>query len=423
MVQSSHDGLVDLSDERVRLLGAYFTQEYAIEAAALTNPSMVAAPDPATTSDGDLPFIMSARAIGEGHLSSIVFRSGVLDAAGGAQVDPLSGYVVGAQRSAPAYDAAMFSRQLVTAGADADIVAALLRHLPPRFSMEELESWLHAFTADQSVDKATHDMLRLSHWLASTNYIASFPDDSQVGDRVLFPAGPSESRGMEDARFVRFVDDDGVRYYATYTAYDGFTVRPQLIETPDFRSFRILTLHGVEDQTKGMALFPRRIDGRYAALTRPDRESIAFATSDHPRDWEAEPAVVWRPGTVTWDLIQLGNNGSPIETDAGWLVLTHGVGPMRRYAIGALLLDLHDPVRPLGYLPHALLEPAGDERDGYVPNVVYSCGGLVHADNLVVPYGFSDTGSAIATFPLAELLDRLVRSGRARLNGGSTRPG
>lgn len=403
--------------DRMRLLGAYFTQEYAVEGAALTNPSMVAAPDVGDAAPGELPFVMSVRAIGEGHISSIVFRTGVLDGSGGVRIDDVNGQVVGATRREPQYDRVLFGRQLIAAGADHGVVASVMGHLPGRFSMEQLESWLRAFIAHPSDDPVTHEVIRLSHWLASANYIAAFPDDSQIGDRVLFPAGPTESRGMEDARFVRFLDEDGsVRYFATYTAYDGFTIRPQLIETADFTSFRISTLNGVRDQTKGMALFPRRIDGHFVALTRPDRESIAVATSDHPREWVRDPTIVWRPGTTTWDLVQLGNNGSPIETEAGWLVLTHGVGAMRRYVLGALLLDLQDPTRPLGYLPHALLEPSDAERDGYVPNVVYSCGGLVHGGRLVVPYGFSDVGTAIATFPLDEVLDRLTTVGRRQLD-------
>lgn len=416
MVMRAQDGHPELSDARLRLVGAYFTQEYAVEAAALTNPSIVPAPHAATAPAGDLPFVMSLRAIGEGHLSSIVFRSGVLGADHSVEVDPPSGRVVGAARTEPVYDRAMFSRQLVANGAATQVVDTIMGTLSDRFTMDELESWLHAFTANQSLDPAMHEVVRLSHWLASANYIAQFPDDSAIGDRVLFPAGPTESRGMEDARFVRFVEDDGsARYYATYTAYDGFTVRSQLIDTVDFRSFRIMTLNGLPARTKGAALFPRRVDGAYAAVMRPDRETIAVATSSNLRDWQREPTVVWRPGSAPWDLIQLGNNGSPIETEAGWLVITHGVGPMRRYALGALLLDRDDPSHPLAYLPEALLEPSEEERDGYVPNVVYSCGALVHGGRLVLPYGVADVGTAVATFPLDELLDRLRTEGRAHV--------
>ena len=397
-----------LSDERVCLLGAYFTQEYAIEGAALTNPSIVAAPDTTGAEPDEVPFLMSARAIGEGHISSITFRAGVVDGDGEARITTPTGYVLAGTRREPAYDREIFGRQLVRAGADQDVVAQMVRHLPSAFSMDQLETWLRAFMDYHEIGSVVHEVVRLSHWLASANYIVKYPPESAYDERVLFPSGPTESRGMEDARFVRFVDDDGaIRYLATYTAFDGFEIRPQLIETPDFATFRISTMHGVRERTKGMALFPRRVGGRYTALVRPDNESIAVSSSDHLREWEITAQTVWHP-SKPWDLVQLGNNGSPIETEAGWLVLTHGVGPMRRYVMGALLLDRDDPTRPLGYLPHALLQPSEDERNGYVPNVVYSCGALVHGDRLIVPYGFSDVGTGIAAFALDELLDRLV---------------
>lgn len=416
-VAGAHGALDDLSPTRLRLLGAYLTQEYAIEAAALTNPSMVPAPGAGARADGALPVVLSARAIGEGHVSSIVFREGVVHADGHVTVRSAGSHAEAARRTEPNYDRRIFSRQVVGEGADPAMAHRMLGDLPVHFSMEQLEGRLRAFTEQRSVDPATHEVVRLAHRLASANYVATFSEDSRLDERVLFPVGPTESRGMEDARFVRFVDDDGgVRYYATYTAYDGFTVRPQLIDTTDFRTFAVATVGGRADPGKGMALFPRRIGGRFAALTRPDRESIAVAFSEHRRDWSDDPVTVWRPGTTTWDLIQLGNNGAPVETEAGWLVLTHGVGPMRRYVLGALLLERDDPTRPLGYLPEVLLAPQEDERDGYVPNVVYSCGGLVHAGHLIVPYGFSDRGAAVATFPLDEVLDRLVDAGRSGLD-------
>lgn len=417
MVTSAHGGLDHVTGSRLRLLGAYFTQEYAVEAAALTNPSMVPAPWADTVDDGALPIVLSARAIGEGHVSSIVFREGRVGPDGRVDMLPAGRHLETALRTEPGYEREMFSRQLIAEGADADVVGRLLRNVADHFSMEELEGRLRAFTSQRDVDAVTHEAVRLAHWLASANYVATFSEDTRLDERVLFPVGPTESRGMEDARFTRLVEDDGAaRYVATYTAYDGFTVRPQLLETRDFVSFRSTTIGGTMHPGKGMAVFPRRIDGRYVAVVRPDHESVAVATSTHLRDWSDEPTTVLRPGSAPWDLIQLGNNGSPIETEAGWLVLTHGVGPMRRYALGALLLDHDDPTRPLGYLADALLEPAEDERDGYVPNVVYSCGGLVHAGRLVVPYGISDRGAAAATFPLDGLLDRLTTAGPAALD-------
>jgi predicted GH43/DUF377 family glycosyl hydrolase len=236
---------------------------------------------------------------------------------------------------------------------------------------------------------------------------ASIPMKAAVTlERVIFPDSPTESRGMEDARFVRFVVDDGSeRYYATYTAFDGHDVLPQLIETKDFLQFKIRTLNGTGAQNKGMALFPRRVGERFAMLSRHDGESLYYMASDNIRFWH--DAEVLRMPRRHWEMIQIGNCGSPIETDEGWLVLTHGVGPMRTYAIGAMLLDLEDPSRVIGELPGPLLTPETDEREGYVPNVVYTCGGLLHNGQVVLPYGFSDVGIRIATVPLDELLARL----------------
>jgi len=227
---------------------------------------------------------------------------------------------------------------------------------------------------------------------------------------VIFPAGPNETRGMEDARFVRFTTSAGsVKYYATYTAYDGFSILPQLIETEDFVQFSISTLNGAAAQNKGMALFPRPIDGKYVMLSRKDRENLYLATSSDVHHWN-DVVELYQP-QHPWELLQIGNCGAPIETQAGWLVLTHGVGPMRRYSIGALLLDLADPTRVIGHLPEPLIEPDENEREGYVPNVVYTCGAIVHGGELVIPYGFSDSGIAIAHVALDDLLEALMRAG------------
>jgi predicted GH43/DUF377 family glycosyl hydrolase len=243
--------------------------------------------------------------------------------------------------------------------------------------------------------------------LASSNYVTTFPADSELSERVIFPAGPNETRGMEDARFVRFTAADGsVKYYATYTAYDGFSILPQLIETEDFVRFTISTLNGEAAQNKGMALFPRQIDGKYVMLSRRDRENLHLSSSSDVHHWN-EVSELYRP-TNPWELMHIGNCGSPVETEAGWLVLMHGVGPMRRYAIGAMLLDLHEPHRMIGHLPTPLIEPDENEREGYVPNVVYTCGAIVHGDRLIVPYGFSDFGVAVAELKLADLLEALL---------------
>jgi predicted GH43/DUF377 family glycosyl hydrolase len=237
--------------------------------------------------------------------------------------------------------------------------------------------------------------------------VTRFPASSRLDERVIFPAGPHETHGMEDARFVRFVDEHGAAtYYATYTAYDGFQILPQLIQTDDFLSFNISTLNGFAAQNKGMALFPRKVGGKYVMLSRKDRENLHLATSDDVHFWD-DVTELDRP-SAPWQLLQIGNCGSPIETEAGWLVLTHGVGAMRRYGIGALLLDLEDPRRVIGRLPEPLLLPDASEREGYVPNVVYSCGALAHGQQLVLPYGFADAGIGIALLSLPELVGALT---------------
>jgi predicted GH43/DUF377 family glycosyl hydrolase len=278
--------------------------------------------------------------------------------------------------------------------------------LPERFSFEELERSLasldHLFPA-----VIAHETAKLIHLLASSNYLAVYPRESPVSERVIFPAGPRETQGMEDARFVRFVHDDGtVAYFATYTAFDGREILPQLIESDDFVSFRVSTLNGQHACNKGMALFPRMIDGQYVMLARSDRENNYLMRSHNVRFWN-ETQVLQKP-KQPWELVQLGNCGSPIETEAGWLVLTHGVGPMRRYAIGAILLDLRDPGRVIAHLPEPLMLPEEDEREGYVPNVLYSCGAMMHQDQLVLPYGFSDGGIRIALVRMPDLLDLLL---------------
>jgi predicted GH43/DUF377 family glycosyl hydrolase len=396
-----------LTAERQLLIGAYFTHEYAIEAAALSNPSIVRAPDQTGLAAGEQRFILSLRAIGEGHLSSIEFRSGVIDPSGHIALDEPSRFTTIGERREPLYHRDAFGVKLQDLGVLNEIAGLVLDPLPGRFTLDQLESSI-ADLDERGVDRVVaYETTRIIHWVAASNYTIEFAAESHISERVIFPSGPAESQGMEDARFVRFSHDDGaVLYYAIYTAFDGYQILPQLIETPDFRTFRIATLNGEAARNKGMALFPRMIDGRYAALSRQDNESNFLMFSDDVRYWH-EPIRIQQP-EQPWELMQLGNCGSPLETDAGWLVITHGVGPLRRYALGAILLDLEDPRRVIGHLDEPLLVPSEDERDGYVPNVVYSCGSLIHGDDLVIPYGFSDLGSGIAAFPLGDILDRLT---------------
>ncbi|WP_420451856.1 glycoside hydrolase family 130 protein [Ilumatobacter sp.] len=394
------------SAERRLLLGAYCTHEYSVEAAALGNPSIVAAPDQSDVEDGSLRVVISLRAIGEGHLSSIEFRTGVVGADGSLELDPVSPYAETGVRAPHDYDKRFFTTKLGEVEMLNDVEERVLARLDDRFTMEELEGAIASLDDDGIERTISGETTRFLHLLASSNYRVSFPPTRPLSERVLFPSGPTESRGMEDARFVRFVDDDGsARYLATYTAFDGHKILPQLIETLDFTDFRIRTLTGAAASNKGIAIFPRRIDGRFVALGRQDNTNNFVMRSDELRSW-SEATLIQEPKRP-WELVQLGNCGSPVETEAGWLVITHGVGPMRRYTLGALLLDLDDPTRVLGHLREPLLAPTDDEREGYVPNVVYSCGSLIHGDHLVVPYGFADVGARIATIRVDEVLDRL----------------
>jgi len=398
---------VALSRERRLLIGAYFTNEYSVEGAALFNPSIVLAPDQTGLGPGEHRFVMSLRAVGEGHISSIEFRTGRIDGASSVTFDPLGPYLVTGDRApSSGYDKTSFRQKLLELDAGNEVAWAILDPLPEQFTLGDLEERLSAFEREGAPHAIAYETLKIIRVLAASSYVTAFPADSALSERVIFPAGPHETHGMEDARFVRFVDDDGqVTYYATYTAFDGFEIMPQLIQTSDFVSFRIATLSGPAAQNKGMALFPRRIQGKYVMLSRRDRENLHLATSTHVRYW-AEVTELHRPSR-SWELLQIGNCGSPVETDEGWLVITHGVGPMRRYVLGALLLDLDNPQRILGELRQPLLGPEGPEREGYVPNVVYSCGSMLNGRDLVLPYGMSDGAVGIAVVSVPALLAEL----------------
>lgn len=399
-----------ISRQRRQLIGAFFTQEYSIESAALGNPSLVPAPDQSGLYPGEQRFIMSLRAVGEGHVSSIEFRSGVIDANLNVTIDVPSRYAATGNRRAPTYEKRFYSTKLAELGTSNAISDLILDPLPPQFTSDQLDAAvldLDRQGVDRSISCQTVSTIRS---LAASNYEVVFARESELAERVIFPAGPNESHGMEDARFVRFSHDDGsVHYYATYTAFDGFQVLPQLIETRDFLTFRIATLGGQCSQSKGIALFPRMIGGRYAALSRYDNENNYLMLSDEVRSWHDTERIQipCRP----WELMQIGNCGSPLETEAGWLVITHGVGPLRQYALGAILLDADDPCRVLGHLREPLLLPIEEERDGYVPNVVYSCGSMIHDGQLVLPYGFSDVGARVAILALDDVLSRLLERG------------
>ncbi len=396
-----------LSASRRQLIGAYFTHEFSIEAAALGNPSVVASPDQGGLDPGQTRFVMSLRAIGEGHVSCIEFRTGVISHDLSVTVDPPSRFATTGRRSGADYDKGLFVTKLAELGALNGAAEAVLLGVGATFDLVELEDAMRALDTGDWEHSVVADAMHMLHWLASSSYRINFGDVSDLSERVIFPGGPTESHGMEDVRLVRFVHDDGqVVYYGTYTAFDGHQILPQLIETANFVSFRVSTLAGACAQNKGIALFPRKVNGRFLALGRHDNVNNFLMTSSDVRVWH-ETERIQEP-EHSWELMQLGNCGSPLETSAGWLVITHGVGPLRRYSLGALLLDLEDPSKVIGHLSEPLLTPAPDEREGYVPNVVYSCGSMLHGDHLVLPYGYADVGARIATIPLRDLLDQLV---------------
>jgi len=394
-----------VSEERQLVLGAYLTHEYALEAAALFNPSIVPHPDQSDLPPGSLRFILSLRATGEGHISSITFRTGFLGADGEITINTPTRYCLEpAQAPNASYEKRLFGRKLQELGLAGDLSRQALDGLGESFTLEELRASVSlAVKRLRARNQESGAAARKTLMLALSNYEVQFAPDSRLSERVLFPTSPSQSNGIEDARFVLFTNDDGRRtYFATYTAYDGKMILPQFIETPDFLHFKFITLNGSAVQNKGMALFPRKVTGLYAMLSRQDYEIIYVMFSDHLHFWN-DARLVLKP-KFPWEFIQLGNCGSPIETEAGWLVLSHGVGAMRKYCMGAFLLDRNDPTKVIGRLREPLIKPDENEREGYVPNVVYSCGSLLHGRQLIIPYAMSDYATTFASLPLDEVL-------------------
>lgn len=409
-VQKRVASLDGLSRSRKLLIGALFSGEYALESAALFNPSIVPHPDQGGVPAGGLRFIMSLRATGEGHISSIEFRDGLISPEGDIHFVPVSSFVTMPEVVPnPTYRKWDFIVKLHEMGFDNDCTRTLKNSLGDTFSRTDLANRVADVRASELC--RTHDFnrtLECVQWLADSNYELRFSDKLPLSERIIFPVSANESNGIEDARFVRFLEDNGtVIYYATYTAYNGREILPQLIETQDFLDFRVLTLNGSAVQDKGMALFPRRINGNYVMLSRQDDENILIMFSQYPHHWN-DPKVLLRP-EQSWESVKIGNCGSPIETEVGWLVITHGVGPMRKYCIGAALLDLDDPTKVIGRLREPLLSPHPNERDGYVPNVVYSCGSLLHGGELILPYAMSDKATAVLSVSLKDLLAALTR--------------
>ncbi len=394
------------------LIGSYFTMEYSIESAAFFNPSIVEHPDQSETNLGEKRVILSFRATGEGHISSIVFRTGVLDKNNNLSIEPVGKMLEEATHiRRQIYDKTSFNRKLNEMEEIHAIIPSglILDNLNDKFTYGELRDCIKEarkslhLTADKEV------MFNQIIWLASSHYELEFSLDTNISERVIFPVSSNEKNGIEDARFVKFVDDDNsIKYYATYTAYDGTSILPKMLDTSDFYHFRIMPIHGEIVQNKGMALFPRKVNGKYAMLCRLDSFNNYIAFSDNISIWR-EAKLLQQP-RFPWEFIQIGNCGSPIETPEGWLVITHGVGPMREYVLGASLFDLQNPDKEIGRLKSPLLMPNTEEREGYVPNVVYSCGSMTNNDELVIPYAMSDYASTYATVNLRELLNELKNS-------------
>ncbi len=396
----------DLSRDRRLLLGAAFTHEYSVEAASVCNPSFIPDPNRPGASDGIANLVMSTRGIGEGHRSSIGFREVRLDQDGTVTVAAEGSHVASGAVSEATLDGEMFRGPTRRAHDDTESTSWVLDQLGEDFTHEQLRARLAELEGRRDTRPDVDEALHRFRSLADRTYRVEFDPSSRLTERVLYPFAPAEQNGMEDARFVRLADDDGQRHLATYTAYDGTNIVQQLLETADFCRFEISPLQGPGARNKGLALFPRRIGGRYAALSRHDGATNAVAFSDDLHNWPVPTAIARRP--TLRSSIQVGNCGPPIETDSGWLVLTHGVGPMRTYTIGACLLDLDDPTRVIAELPRPLLSPQPDEQDGYVPNVVYSCGAVIHGPQLVIPFGVGDASIKFANVALDTVLDEMI---------------
>ena len=402
---------IELSPTARALIGAYFSHEFSVEAAALCNPSMVPHPDQTELEPGELRAAISLRQIGEGHISSIGFVTAILGPGEQIRLEDRSGPLVIGQRVGAKHQREQLAAGLADEDLDNEASSYVLSALPDRYDDEEFEDVIGHLPAELLARPTTEATLEVIRRIVATDYAVTFSATTPLGQRILWPATPAESNGMEDARFVQEIEPDGrAIYHATYTAYDGRQIGGRMMTTRDLRHFEVTALRGPAARNKGMALFPRPIGGRRLALCRSDGETLGLSTLDYSNRWsKAVPLLQPHRG---WDLIQVGNCGSPVETDAGWLVLTHGVGPMRRYAIGAMLLDLEEPERVIADLPSGLIDPDEIEREGYVPNVVYSCGGLVHDGRFWLPYGASDVRVGFASIALDTLLGAMVPTGK-----------
>jgi len=406
-IESLGMSIEELQHETRMLIGAYFTKEYSLESAALFNPSIVEDPDQSDVDSESKRMIVSFRATGEGHISSLVFRRIILDEHAEPTAIPPGRYSDQAERvKRYVYDKAVFVEKLKEMRIEKDIVAEIMDRLGATFIYGELRASIDTTLAEKEISYSRRKVVESMLWLADSHYEITFSMDTALSERVIFPISYTETNGIEDARFVRFTGDDGTYHYcATYTAYNGYATLPKLITTTDFYHFEVKPLHGEGARNKGMALFPRKVNGRYAMLSRLDGTNNYVMYSDSINVWH-EAHRIYEP-RYPWEVVKVGNAGSPIETEHGWLVITHGIGPMRQYSLGAMLLDIDDPTKVIASLPEPLIAPNESERDGYVPNVVYSCGSCIHNGSLVIPYAISDQKSTIATVDLADLFEAL----------------
>lgn len=388
-----------ISELRSLILGAYFSKEYSIQAAALFNPSMIPHPDQSGLKADEKRFIISIRSVGEGHISSIEFRSGIVDTHGNITLDKATGFASCSEKNLDKIykKTTLLKNTSVLTNFDQSILHLFEEEFVYNDYLKKVEN--NNFSA---FDKKTQE--HLFHIL-DTNYDVTTDGNASICERVIFPNAKGESMGMEDVRFVSFTENGKTAYIGTYTAYNGHQISPQLIITEDFIHFKARSMYGAAVSDKGMALFPEKIDGKYVMLGRQGGENISIMYSDNLFIWN-DYKVIMTPED-TWGYVQLGNCGSPIKTKEGWLVITHAVGPIRRYVLGAILLDLNKPSKIIKKLNKPLLSPNEEEREGYVPNVVYSCGSMAHEGNLILPYAMSDSASTFAAINIENLLSEM----------------
>lgn len=396
-----------LDDIDKQFIGAYFTQQYALESTALFNPSIV--PHPVQDREGVVRFIISLRAIGEGHISSITFMEGEIDENFEINVGENSPVIYEPERKNHVYEKVSIMKKANDLDFLNDYNKPLFDLLDDRFVFDDLNDAINNLVNSNIDSNRTKliDSMDNIRKLALSNFTLSFESDD-ITERAIYPASPSQSNGLEDARFVLFTDDDGCKtYYATFTAFDGRNIMPEMLETRDFKEFRVSTLSGSAARNKGMALFPRKVNGKYMMLGRQDNESLFIMKSDNLYFWY-DYFPLLKP-TYDWELTQIGNGGSPIEIEEGWLVITHGVGPVRTYSLGAALLDKDDPRKVIGRLDKPLLSPTKSERSGYVPNVIYTCGAMVIGRTLILPYAISDVVTTFATVSVDEIVKSMKK--------------